>query len=180
MRRFIVVTLFLLLLSVCGISFSQGEEVFEKTLVLREAKQLKKTKVGIEAYLLEDILEVAVEVRMYAERPKIVMVMLTGPGIGRVYHKTKEDIPVSLEEDDPYLVTKLDGEISFSKRTKEKKLRGTLTKELYKFKVPVKKIKKGKRYQLWVEVESKRKGGRIPKFKFDLEELPELVAQEDE
>ena len=159
------------------VCYAQNDVVSSDRLLIREGKQLKKTTVAVEGYLYNDILQVQVEVRMYAQRPKIIDVSLTGPKLGKIHYKTRQDLPVTLEEEDPYNITRVDGEISFKKRTKVKKPKGTLTKELFKIKVPVDKIIPGKRYQLWVEVESKRQAGRIPKFKFDLKKLPELVLK---
>jgi len=161
-KRLVFLSVVIFILScIFNSSYAGQSDISRPALVIREGRQLKKTTVAVEGYLYDNILEVKVEVRMYAERPKIIDVMLVGPRLGRVHYKTREDIPVSLEEEDPYLVTKVDGLISFSKRTKEKTPKGTLTKELFKIKVPVEKIQIGKRYQLWVEVESRRRGGEI-------------------
>lgn len=177
-KRLIFLSVVIFILScILNYSYAGQSDISGPALVIREGKQLKKTTVAVEGYLYDGILEVKVEARMYAERPKIIDVMLVGPRLGRVHYKTREDIPVSLEEEDPYLITKVDGLISFSNRTKDKVPKGTLTKELFKIKVPVEKIQPGKRYQLWVEVESKRRGGRFPKFKFNLKKLPELISQ---
>ena len=159
------------------ICFAQEDSSSQGILLIREGKQLKKTTVAVEGYLYNDILQVQVEVRMYAERPKIVDVVFTGPKLGRIHYNTRQDLPITLKEEDPYNITRVDGMISFGKRTRVKKPKGTLTKELFRIKLPVDKIISGKLYQLWVEVESKRRGGRIPKFKFDLKKLPELVLK---
>lgn len=154
------------------------QETTGSILVIREGKQLKKTTVAVDVRLIEDVLKIKVETRMHAERPKITDVILVGPGIGRVHYVTREDVPPSVEEEEPYPITKEDGFITFRKRTKLKTPKGTLAKELFKLKVPVEKIVPGKRYQLWVEVESKAKRGKkSKKFKFNLENLAELVSQ---
>ncbi len=142
----------------------------EKELILREGKQVRDDVVAVEVYVVENILEVRVEVRMYSQRPKITNVMLVGPRIGRLSSDLKEEIPLALKEDDPYLVRSEGGVVSSGEKRKKKKLKGTVAKELFKIKVPWEKIVPDKRYQLWVDVESKtRGGGRPQKYRFNLE-----------
>jgi hypothetical protein len=158
-------------------SWAKDQDASDKVLAIREAKQVRKDIVAVEGYLNDDILEVAVEVRMYGQRPKIINVALVGPGVGRLSYSVKEEIPVTLEEEDPYEITKEGGLIKTSKRTRTDNPTGALTKELFKIKVPSKKIITGKKYQLWVDIKSKTQDSRPQKFKFDLKDFPELIQQ---
>ncbi len=152
--------------------FSQQQDSVKAGLVLREGKQVRNDTVAVEVYVVDGILEVRVEVRMYSERPKIKNVMLVGPRVGRLSYDLKEEIPLILEEEDPYLIRSEGGVISRGEKKKYKKPKGTLTKELFKIKVPWEKIVPDKRYQLWVDVESKTRGGERPKkFRFNLEKF---------
>ncbi len=113
---------------------------------------------------------------MYSHRPKINNILLVGPRIGRLQHAAKEEIPVSIEEEKAYPVTKKGGLLSFGDKTEVKKLEGALTKEPFKIKIPQDRIIPGKRYQLWVYLESKTRGGGRPvKFRFNLEKLAEVL-----
>lgn len=167
-----VFSVFLVLHSAYGEKPGSSEQI----LILREGKQVKNNVVAVEAYRVGDILEAKVEVRMYSERPRITNVMLAGPGIGRVSYELKKEIPLTLDEEDPYIITKEDGIISLGSRKKKKKPKGTLTKESFKIKVPWNKIIAGKRYQLWVDVESKTQPGQRPqKFRFNIENLAQYA-----
>ncbi|MBL7130373.1 MAG: hypothetical protein ISS45_03070 [Candidatus Omnitrophica bacterium] len=143
--------------------------------MIREAKLYRKDSVAVDAHLIDDVLEIMVEARMYAQKPRINDVLVRGSKLGGLHYKTRKTIVATVEEEDPYEVTKEEGWIVFGKRKKVRELKGTLTKELFKLKIPKEKIVCGKRYQLWVEVESKTEGGRAQKFKFNLEGFPELV-----
>ena len=158
-------------------SLGKEQEAKGKTLIIREGKQVRDNIVAIEAYYLGGgILEVVVEARMRSQRPRIRNILVVGPRLGRLRHAAKEEIPVTVEEDQAYPVTKKGGLFSFGNKTKVKKLKGSLTKELFQFKIPRDKIISGKRYQLWVDLESKNKGGDRPtKFKFNLEKLAEIL-----
>ena len=158
-------------------SYSQEQTGSEKVLAIREAKQVRRDIVAVEGYLVNNVLEVAVEVRMYGERPKITNVALVGPGVGRLSYTTKEEIPLALEEEEPYEITKEGGFIKTSKRTRTDKPKGTLTEELFKIKIPPEKIVPAKKYQLWVDIKSKTRDARSQKFKFDLENFAELIHQ---
>jgi len=164
-----------ILFSFPSLSFSQDHNQPEKKFIIREGKQVRDNVVAIEAYRIGDILEVKVEARMYAQRPRIKNVLIVGPRIGRVSYKRKEEIPLEFEEEDPYLITKERGILSLRKRSKTKQPKGTMTKELFKIDVPWDKIVEGKRYQLWVDVESKTSGQRPLKFRFDLDNLSEVA-----
>jgi len=156
-------------------SYSQDQDQLEKKLIIREGKQVRDNIVAIEAYRIGDVLEVKVEVRMYAQRPRIKNVLIVGPKIGRISYKRKEELPLRFEEEDPYPITKERGILSFRRRSKVKQPKGTMTKELFKIDVPWDKIVEGKRYQLWVDVESKTRGQRPLKFRFDLNNLLEVA-----
>ena len=159
------------------VSYGQTEDYSQEKLIIREGKQFKKNAVAVEGYLIGDIFEVKVEARMHAERPKIHSVFLKGAGIGRLSYTTREDVPVSIEEEDPYEVNTKRTMLS-RKKTKVKRLKGAVTKELFKFKLPTDKFVAGKPYQLWVEIISKTRGGGAPqKFKFDLEGIYQALSQ---
>ena len=177
-RISLLVVIMSILFSVSNSSYGQEQEAPERILLLREGKQSMRNIVAVEAYLIDDTLEVLVEARMYAEKPKINDVILVGPKLGRLHYKTRETVYATAQEEEPYEITKQDGLIALEKRKKVKEPEGTVTKELFKLKIPTDKIKQGKRYQLWVQVESKTRAGGVPlKFKFDLKDLPELISQ---
>ena len=46
------------------------------------------------------------------------------------------------------------------------------------FKIPRDKVRKGKKYKLWVQIESLQRGGKYKTFKFDIENLAELLLKE--
>lgn len=156
-------------------SHSQDQNHSKNKLIIREGKQVRDNVVVIEAYRIGDVLEVKVEARMYAQRPRIKNVLIVGPRLGRISYKRKEELPLKFEEEDPYLITKERGILSPRKRSKVKQPKGTMTKELFKIDVPWDKIVEGKRYQLWVDVESKTSGQKPLKFKFDLNNLSEVA-----
>jgi len=160
-----------------------GLEVEDPNLLIREGKQIKRITVLVIGYLKEDILEVTVDVRIPNQRPKITDVLFTGPKLGKIHYRSREIIPPSVEDDEEetYPITKVDGMVMlFGKRTKEKPLKGRQTKELFKMRIPIDEIDPEKKYQLWVEVETKTSASaRIPKFKFDLEKLAELIEEQN-
>ena len=166
------------LLSILNFSFAQ-EEGAERILMVREAKQHKKTTVAVEAYLVGDVLEVTAMARMqkHTTKLRIYNIMVVGPKLGRICPKTREILAARTEEEAPFSTIRLGGFTGDTKKTKEKKPKGTLTKELAKFKIPADKIIPGKRYQLWVDVQSVQKKGRPMRFKFDLENLAQLISQ---
>jgi len=155
------------------------EDLSDKILVIREGKQLKKVIVTVEAYLSGDILETTVGVRKRGERIKINDVALTGPKLGKIHYASRKKIPPSVEDEDeePFEITKMDGLVMFGNRRKEKLPKGRLNKELFKLRVPTEKIESDKRYELVVEVESEEEAKRIPKFKFELKSLAELISE---
>jgi len=152
---------------------SQNEE---KTPVIREGKKVRNTVVAVDGYFLNNIFEVAVEVRMYSERPRITNVLIVGPKLGRLPYKRKEEIPLKMEEREAYSISEEGGVVSFGKKTKTTKTKGTLNEELFKFEIPWDKIVPGKKYQLWVDVESKSRGGDRPqKFRFDIKDFAQFA-----
>ena len=185
MRKLFILTVIAgFLLSVSNFLYAQEQEeeagVEERIYVLREAKEDRKTTVAVGVYLLDDILEVKVIVRMYAEKPKIYNLLIVGPKLGRLSCKTRKELLATMEEEEPYPTSKRGGFILFAQKNKDKKAKGTLIKELFRFNIPKDKIIPGKRYQLWVSVDSKTRGGGVPlKFKFDLKNLPQLILQQD-
>jgi len=166
------------LFSAFNFSFAQEQENKEKILIIKEGQEVRENVVAVEAYYLgEGVLEVAVEARMQRQRPKISNILVVGPRLGRLRHAAKEEIPVSLKEEKAYPVTREGGILSTGDKTEVKQLQGTEVKEIYKFKIPKDKIIPGKRYQLWIDLESKTRGGDRPmKFKFNLEKLNEAVS----
>ncbi len=148
----------------------------KRVLVIREGRQIRRDIVAVEASILDGIMDVKVEARMLRERPKISNVLLVGPRIGRVYYETKRVLPPIIEEEEPYPIRIAGGLISFGEKTETKKPKGTLAKELFKIRVPVKKIIPGKRYQIWVVLESKTRGGQGgEKFKFNLDNFSSFI-----
>lgn len=155
----------------------QHQDDTGRVFVVREAKDFRTTGVAIEGYLVHDIFEVKVEARMYAERPKISTVKVVGPKLGSQSFQAKEAILAGIEEEEPFETTQQQGILRvFDKRKKTKKLKGTVTKELFKIKIPADKIVEGKRYWLWVYVESKTQGGHADTFKFELKDFSARVA----
>jgi len=153
-------------------NFSFAQKGAERILVLREAEQRKKTTVAVEAYLISDILEVAVTVRtkMRAAKLRIFKMLLVGPKLGRISPKTAETIAVTVGDEAPFPTT-------MGSKTEMKIITGTPTKELFRFEIPADKIVPGGTYQIWVDVQNRegQEKGRIQRFKFDLENLAQLI-----
>ncbi len=143
----------------------------EKILVLREAKKHKKATAAVEAYLEGNTLEVTVIGRMDRTKPRIYNVIVIGPKIGRVAPKMRDTLYPTMEDEEPFPTKKSGGFIRFSNKEEAKNTSGTLTKELLKFEIPEEKVVKGKRYQIWVKLESMQRGGDKESFKFDLEDF---------
>lgn len=150
----------------------------ERILVIREAKLFREKNVAVDAQLIDDVLEIMVEARIYAQKPRINDVLVRGPKLGRLHYQTRKTIVAGVDEPEPFEVTKEHGWLVLGKRKKVIELEGTLTKELFKIKIPEDKIVCGKKYELWVEIESKTRGGRAEKFKFKLEDFPELIRND--
>ena len=160
------------------ISLAQDKDLDDKILVIREAKEHGKTAVAVEGYLLgEDVLEVKVIARMRRTKPRIYNVIFVGPGVGRVVPIAKETIYDTLVEEEPFETTRQTGFISFGDRTEDKKSKGTLTRELFQFRIPTSRIKEGKKYQLWIKVQGMQRDVKEESFKFNLEGLPELLLE---
>ncbi len=143
----------------------------EKVLVLREAKEHKKAAAAVEVYLEGNTLEVTVIGRMDRTKPRIYNVIVIGPKIGRVAPKMRETLYPTMKNEEPFPTKKSGGFIRFSSKEETKNTSGTLTKELLKFEIPGEKIVDGKRYQIWVKLESMQRGGDKESFKFDLEDF---------
>jgi len=113
---------------------------------------------------------------MYSTKPRIYNIILVGPKIGRLSPKEKQVLyPQAGEEETAFLTENTNpGLISFGKKTKEKKLKGTLTKELFRFKIPVDQIMPDRRYELRIEIESMQSAGQGKKFTFKLDKLPQV------
>jgi len=45
--------------------------------------------------------------------------------------------------------------------------------------IPEDRVRKGKKYQLWIQIESLQRGGKYKTYKFDLEKFAELILEED-
>jgi len=144
--------------------------------VIREAKERGKIAAAVEAYLVaDDMLEVTVTARMDAAKPRIFSVLIVGSKLGRISAIERETLFANaLDEENPFLTQEVTGFIKFDQSKKEKKLKGTLSRELHKFRIPTEKVIPGKRYQLWVKVDSMRAGGKHTNFKFDLPDFPNL------
>ena len=159
--------------------FAQDEAAEGRILVLREAKETQDTSAAVEVYLVDDILEVTVYALMYATRPKIYNVLVVGPGLGRMSPQERQTVYPKAEDRDIFFqTTDVDGGlIRFSKRTKKKKMEGTLTKELVRFRIPAEKIRPDGRYQLRLHLESMQSSGQTRRFRFDLKDLPDLILK---
>lgn len=151
----------------------------DKELVIREAEELRKNAVAVEAYLVDDILEAKISVRIFRARPKIHNVIVVGPKLGRISPIEIEQLFATTEEEPPYETKERGGFISFSDDTKTKSLKGTVVRKMFKFKIPPEKIVEDGHYQIWVKVKEEGHGrqGKMTSYKFDLEELPRLVKK---
>ena len=154
------------------------EEIQGRISVIREAKLYRQSNVAVDAHLVDDVLEIMVEARMYAQKPRINDVLVSGPKLGKERYIARKTIVAGVDEPEPFEVTKEHGWIVFGKRKKVRELEGTLTKELFKIKIPKEKIVCKKKYQLWVEIESKTEGGRAEKFKFKIKDFPSLFHED--
>ena len=159
------------LLASSNFSFAQGDA--DGTIVIREAEERRRITVAVEAYLIDDILEVAVTVRtkMRAAKLRIFKMLLVGPKLGRISPKTAETIAVTVGDEAPFPTI-------IGTKTEMKIAKGTPTKELFRFEIPADKIVPGGRYQIWVDVQNREgeEKGRIQRFKFDLENLTQLIS----
>ncbi|MFC1666397.1 SHOCT domain-containing protein [Candidatus Omnitrophota bacterium] len=164
----------------------EEEEGEPQVFVIREAKKFQKSIVGVEAYLIDNILEVKIVARMFRKKPRIYNALVVGPKLGRLNIESKDILFQSVEEDEAFLTTQKDRAfISFKKKEQMREgvgrggsVKGTLTRELVRFDIPRDKVKKDKLYRLWVQIMSMKKGGQYHTFKFDLknEETDENLA----
>ena len=154
------------------------EEFSKEVFVIREAKDFRDVEAAVEGFLIDNIFEVLVEARLIQQRPRISYVAVVGPKLGRKSFETKRSVLKGIEEDMPFETTEEQGVFRlFGKRKKERKLKGTVTKEIFQIRIPAEKIKNKKRYWLWVYVESKQQGSTIHKFKFELKDFPRLLEE---
>lgn len=163
---------------ISGLTYCFAQEE-GKILILREAKQYGKANVSVLAYLKDDILEVTVGARVYADKPKIDNVIVVGPKLGRLSSEAKSTLYATEEDEDEIEVSESRGLLGFGARSKAKKKKGVLVKEQYKFKIPKEKIVAGKRYELRIKIDSPKIDSRSLRFKFELENLAELILKED-
>lgn len=160
-------------------SSAQEASIQEKILLLRKASQRQRTTVAVEAFLTGTVLEAKIIVSMYSAKPRIYNAVIVGPGLGRLSAQEKQVLYSTADEEDLIFPTEdmLGRHLRLTKAIKEKKIEGTLSKELHRFRLPVNKIKRGKRYELWIYVESLQSSGHPEKFDFELENLPELLSE---
>ena len=152
----------------------------EPVLIVREAQEFQKQTVAVEAYLKGNILEVKITGRMYKTKPKIHNAIVVGPRLGRLSIESKTVLVQDVIDDEPYPTSKKDkGFITFGSGKEDKKAKGTLTRELMLFDIPPDKVVDGKKYKLWVQIMSMQKGGKYKTFKFDLENLAELIHENE-
>jgi len=165
------------LFAIGSISISYAQE--EKTLILFEAKEFGGNTVAVKAYLTDNILEATVTARMQKTKPKFHNAIIIGPKLGRLSIESKEVLLATAIEEEAYPTKKKDKAfIHFGKDEEDKKAKGTLTRELLVFKIPRDRVKKDKKYKLWIQIESMQRGGKRKTFKFDLENLAELLLKE--
>ncbi|MDP8233900.1 MAG: hypothetical protein P9M06_03755 [Candidatus Saelkia tenebricola] len=148
-----------------------------RVLVIREAKKSRHTTVAVEAFLEEDILNVKVIARMRRTKPRIYNVIFVGSKVGRVVPDARETLYPTMEGEEPFPTKEREGFISFDDKVKVKEASGTLTKELLKFRIPMDKIVPGKRYQIWVKIESMQRGGDKESFKFNIEDFSQYFSK---
>ena len=185
MKRFIIFAICLVLLFPAVFCFAQEgeqEDAHEGTLVIRKALQKRKNYTAITAYLIEDVLEVEVIATMRGEKPNIYDVLFIGSGVGRISPKERQTIVAKVDDKELIFNTekKEAGFIRFTKKEREKKLKGRLTKEMVKFKLPLDKIKENKRYTIKIKIESLQRPGQFKKYEFELEDLHEAVKAEQQ
>jgi len=156
--------------------FSYAQNATERKLVLRHAQERGNNTIAVEAYLINDVLEVTVYARMYATKPKIFNAILVGPKLGRLSPRSRKTLyPQAEDVEKPFSTTDVEGGIiRFSKRTQDKIAKGTLTKELINFKIPAGKIMLNRRYELRIKVESMQNPGQPQSFVFQLKDFPQF------
>ncbi|MFH1655550.1 MAG: hypothetical protein ABH954_02945 [Candidatus Omnitrophota bacterium] len=180
MKKIILLALIASLFATPLLAFAQEEVSHEGILVLHKAQKRQKDYCAVIVYLIEDILEVTIIATMYATKPHVYNVTFVGPGVGRMSPQERQTLMPTVEDKELLFVTrdKEGGILRFSKRESKKKIKGTLTKELVKFKIPTDKIKEKKRYELKIKIESSQRPGQFKNFDFDLEKLHEAIAEQ--
>ncbi len=161
----------------------EEETTEERVLLLRQAQEHRKNTVAVEAYLIGNILEAKITARMPKSRPNIYNAIIVGPKLGRLSPEARETLlqTIDSDEEEPYPTEERGAFISFRERTRARRSKGRLTRELVVFEIPREEIVKDKKYKLWVQIKSgqeagyRQKGGRYVTFKFELEDLPELL-----
>jgi len=166
-------------------SFSEtGKTPSSEDLVLREALNVKRNIVAVDVnYIGEDLLETKVIGFMIRTRPKLKSILVVGPGAGRLSPTARETVLAGTEEDPPF-PTRRHGLIVMNQGS-EDVADGTLHRERIQHVLPIEemreKIKKARErgkdvhYEYWVYMESSNRGGEVLKFKFDLDELPDMI-----
>ena len=180
MRRITVLLIVFITLYTLNITQTFAQPGPEKVLVLREAAEEREGTAAVEAYLVGDILEVKVSVRIRRARPKIHNAVVVGPKLGRVSPISITQLFATTEKEEPYPTKKRGGLISFGDDTEIKVVKGAVVRKLFKFKIPPEKIKPDGKYQIWVKLKEEaskttKRVGKITSFKFDLEKLPQLI-----
>lgn len=158
------------------------QETDAPVLILQAAQQRKKDSVAVIANLDDDILKVIILARMYATKPNIYNVTLEGSGIGKLSPKERRTLfPTAEDEEIEFKTRKLEaGFIRLTPKEAKRKLKGTLTKEVARFKIPKDRIRPKKRYFLNVKIESLQNPGQYKKFKFELKKLAEELLKESQ
>ncbi|MBU1912407.1 MAG: hypothetical protein KKB22_02575 [Candidatus Omnitrophica bacterium] len=159
-----------------GSVYSEGQSS-EPIMVLREAKESGTNSAAVEAKLIDDIMEVKITARIYGSKPRIYNALIVGPKLGRLSIESKEVLTQTPGEEAPYPTTERKAFISFAPSSKTKALKGTLTRELVRFKIPKDRIVRGKIYKLWVQIESMQSGGSYRTFEFELKNFAELILK---
>ncbi|MFH1641024.1 MAG: hypothetical protein ABIA66_03560 [Candidatus Omnitrophota bacterium] len=159
-------------------SFAQDDEP-KGRLILRQAEEIDKTTVAVEAYLVEDILELIIYTRMYATKPRIYNAIVVGPKLGRLSSVSRETFyPKAEEIEKPFPTTKVKGGLIFlTKKTENKIAKGTVTKELLKFRIPKEKIMSARRYELRITVESMQEPVIRKSVRFELKDFAGLLKE---
>ncbi len=162
---------------------AQEEDPDKGVLVLREAQEFGDNNVAVIGYLQGNIFEVKVVAGMFRTKPEIDNCIVVGPKLGRLSASQKETIYPKAEdevEDDVFMTEDVDGAflLRFSKQRKKRQIKGALTRELYRFKIPKERIIRGKRYEIRIKIESSQNPGIGERFTFKLENFPELVLGE--
>jgi len=176
-KRYLILTMiFCGFLSFAG--FCQEQKAGERLLVLREAEQQGRGSVAVEAYFVDGILEVTVEARTNGAKPIIENTVLVGPKLGRLSAKVKRTVYAREEEEGPFLTKEAGGLLGPGEKKNMKKLTGTLSRELYKFKIPNDMILPGKDYELRIAVGTMQESREEMRFEFTLKGLAELMSQQ--